>query len=63
MTEKQKAMKDAALAMIEAEKRRSKYERCLRCEWSTLTGVGLYCPFPEGACIRERGANDGGDEK
>ena len=50
--EKQRRKKEREEAKKEAEKKRMQ-EICKRCEWTSFTGEGFLCPFPEGACIKQ----------
>lgn len=43
----------AARKMIEDAKINRKANKCLKCEWASITGSKVMCIFPEGSCMKE----------
>ena len=62
LTEHEKRMNEEAQKAIEAARRERQYNKCLRCEYASFTGTGLFCPVPYGTCMHERPGTEGGLE-
>lgn len=45
-------MRAAARKMIEDAKTNRKANKCLKCEWGSITGTKVMCLFPEGSCMK-----------
>ena len=48
-----RAMNAAARKMIEDAKINRKANKCLKCEWGSITASTVLCPFPEGSCMKK----------
>lgn len=48
-----KKMRMDAEKALAAEKLRLKIEKCKRCEWGTIVGSKVYCPFMDGICMKK----------
>ena len=46
-------MKIEAEQAIAAEKLKKKIEKCKVCEWGTIVGSIVYCPFMDGICMKK----------
>lgn len=47
-----KKMKMEAEKAIAAEKLKKQIEKCTYCEWGSIVGTIVYCPFMNGICLK-----------